>query len=81
MRVFQKLEYNTEQLWLDFSKQYSTIGSSIFTGSRQAIQDLKDKYLDDAEQAQALEEEQERQNKIQRHISEEREKEVKEEEE
>lgn len=56
MRVFQRLEYSTEQLWFDFSKQYSTKGSNIFGGSRQAIQDLKDKYLDD-EQAAALEEE------------------------
>ena len=64
MRVFQKLEHSTEKLWLDFSKQYSTIGSSIFRGSRQAIRDLKDKYLDDEEQAQALEEEMDLQNRI-----------------
>ena len=53
MRVFQKLEYSTEQLWLDFSKQYSTRGSSIFAGNKDVIQDLKGKYLND-EQAQEL---------------------------
>lgn len=28
MRLFQRLEYSTEQLWLDFSKQYSSIDST-----------------------------------------------------
>lgn len=56
MRVFKTLEHSTDQLWLDFSKQYSTIGSSIFGGKKQALQDLKDKYLDD-DQAEELEEE------------------------
>jgi hypothetical protein len=28
MRLFQRLEYSTEQLWLDFSKQYSSIDSA-----------------------------------------------------
>lgn len=59
MRVFQKLEYSTEQLWLDFSKQYSSTAPNILPGRQQAIQDLKDKYLDD-EQAEELEEEERR---------------------
>lgn len=54
MRIFQKLEYTTERLWLDFSGQYSTKGS-VFSGRKQAIEDLKDKYLDD-DQIEELEE-------------------------
>jgi len=54
MRIFQKLEYTTERLWLDFSRQYSTKGSA-FSGHKQAIEDLKDKYLDD-DQIEELEE-------------------------
>lgn len=55
MRVFQKLEYGTERLWVDFSRQYSTRGGDLVEGNREAIQGLKDKYLPE-DQAQGADE-------------------------
>ena len=50
MRVFQRLELSTEQIWLDFSRQYSSIDSSnMQQDSNDAIKSLKDKYLSDQE--------------------------------
>ena len=57
MRLFQRLEYSTEQLWLDFSKQYSSIDSAdMQKANKDAIQSLKEKYLCEQEPSQEAQE-------------------------